>query len=412
MNDSSAQLVADLDALGRITDEPGKLTRTFLSPAMAAAAKFLTDRMTAAGLSVRTDAVGNVIGRLEAVNPRAKTLLIGSHFDTVRDAGRFDGPLGVLLPIAALEELRRRGVALPFHVEVIGFSEEEGVRFASAYLGSEGYTGRLKERTLALKDADGVTIRAALETFSGGTFELPGPAHRKSNLLGYIEVHIEQGPVLEAKRLSVGVVSAIAGQSRFKLTWTGKAGHAGTTPMALRRDAFAGAAEFVLGAEKLARASRDGLVATVGALTVSPCAANVIPGGVVHTLDVRHPRDATRKRALLALGKVAAQIARRRGLKISWQRTQDNGAVDCSPTLTAQLEASVRAVQGKSLSLVSGAGHDGVVMSQLTPIAMLFVRCRDGLSHHPDEYASPKDIGVALDVMIHFLENLSLRGTS
>jgi allantoate deiminase len=153
-------------------------------------------------------------------------------------------------------------------------------------------------------------------------------------------------------------------------------------------------------------------VATVGALTVSPGAANVIPGGVVHTLDVRHPRDATRKRALLALGKVAAQIARRRGLKISWQRTQDNGAVDCSPTLTAQLEASVRAVQGKSLSLVSGAGHDGVVMSQLTPIAMLFVRCRDGLSHHPDEYASPKDIGVALDVMIHFLENLSLRGTS
>jgi allantoate deiminase len=403
---SGAQLlVSMLDELGGVTDEPGRLTRTFLSPAMEDAVKRVGSWMQDAGMDVHVDKLGNLIGRLQSEHPAAKTLLLGSHLDTVRDAGRFDGPLGVLLPINALYELNRRGVKLPFHVEVLGFSEEEGVRFASAYLGSEGYTGRLKERTLALRDANGVTVRQALEQF-GGPFELPQPAHARRNLLGYVEVHIEQGPVLEAKKLAVGVVSAIAGQSRFKLTWTGQAGHAGTTPMALRRDALAGAAEFALAAEKLARGT-TGLVATVGSLTVSPGAANVIPGQVSHTLDVRHARDATREAALLSLRKLAAQTARKRGLKLAWQRTQDNGAVDCSPQLTAALERSVKAVQGRCLSLVSGAGHDGVVMSHLAPVAMLFVRCRDGLSHHPDEYASPKDLAVALDVMIDFLERLA-----
>jgi len=396
-----------LDELGHITDEPGRLTRTFLSPGMARANRLVGDCMMAAGLEVRVDSVGNLIGRLDSQtpNPRPKTLLLGSHLDTVRDAGRFDGPLGVLLPIVALAELKVRGVGLPFHVEVLGFSEEEGVRFASAYLGSEGYTGRLKESTLQLTDTKGVTVRQAIEEFSG-KFTLPKPAHKRGELLGYVEVHIEQGPVLEAKQLAVGVVSAIAGQSRFKLTWTGQAGHAGTTPMGLRKDALAGAAEFTLATEKLARGTA-GLVATVGSLTVSPGAANVIPGSAGHTLDVRHAKDAARRAALFKLGHEAARIAKKRGLKVSWQRTQDNGAVACSPVLTAALERSVKAVQGQSLSLVSGAGHDGVVMSSLTPVAMLLVRCRDGLSHHPDEYASPQDLAVALAVMTDFLERLA-----
>jgi allantoate deiminase len=337
--------------------------------------------------------------------------------DTVRDAGRFDGPLGVLLPIVALADLKVRGVKLPFNVEVLGFSEEEGVRFASAYLGSKGYCGKLTAKYLAIRDADGISVGEAIERWNGlppsrSSKRVEGNAlhhkatHARGDLLGYVEVHIEQGPVLEAKKLAVGVVSAIAGQSRFKLTWTGKAGHAGTTPMALRQDALAGAAEFTLAAEKLAQGT-TGLVATVGSLTVSPGAANVIPGSVMHTLDVRHARDAARRAALFKLGRLAAQIAKKRGLKVAWQRTQDNGAVACSPVLTAALERSVKAVQGKSLSLVSGAGHDGVVMSALTPVAMLFVRCRDGLSHHPDEYASPKDLAVALNVMIDFLERLA-----
>lgn len=405
---STLNLGKMLDELGRVSDEDGKLTRTFLSPAMRRANALVGGWMREAGLAVREDAVGNLIGRSEGVDRGAigaKTLLLGSHLDTVRDAGRFDGPLGVLLPIVALTELKRRGVVLPFAVEVLGFSEEEGVRFASAYLGSEGYTGRLKAKTLTLRDGAGVAVGDALKEFGGGTFSRPKAAHRRGELLGYVEVHIEQGPVLEAKKLAVGVVSAIAGQSRFKLTWTGKAGHAGTTPMALRRDALAGAAEFTLAAEKLARGTA-GLVATVGALTVAPGAANVIPGGVVHTLDVRQASDAVRREALFELGRVAARIASQRGLKVSWQRTQDNGAVDCSPELTARLERSVKAVQGRSLSLVSGAGHDGVVMSALAPVAMLFVRCRDGLSHHPDEYASPADLKIALRVMVDFLERM------
>jgi allantoate deiminase len=409
MTEAAQLLVAMLDELGQVSDETGRLTRTFLSPAMERANQLVGDCMRAAGLQVRVDAVGNLIGRVEAGLPgpaARKTLLLGSHLDTVRDAGRFDGPLGVLLPIVALADLKVRGVKLPFAVEVLGFSEEEGVRFASAYLGSEGYTGRLKPATLALRDAAGVSVEEALKQFNGGHFRAPPPAHRRAGLLGYVEVHIEQGPVLEANRLAVGVVSAIAGQSRFKLTWTGRAGHAGTTPMALRRDALGGAAGFALAAEKLARGTA-GLVATVGSLSVSPGAANVIPGTVVHTLDVRHAHDGRRRTALTKLRRLAAQIARRRGLKVAWQRTQDNGAVDCSPRLTAALARSVKAVQGRSLAIVSGAGHDGVVMAHLAPVAMLFVRCRDGLSHHPDEYASPQDLAVALAVITDFLEKLA-----
>lgn len=399
-------LVTMLDELGRITDEPGRLTRTFLSPGMKRANRLVGDCLKAAGLKVRVDSVGNLIGRLEGARRDAKTLLLGSHLDTVRDAGKFDGPLGVLLPIVALAELKRRGVQLPFAVEVLGFSEEEGVRFASAYLGSEGYTGRLKPATLRLRDAAGVSAGEVLKEFNGGRFTLPKPAHKRSDLLGYVEVHIEQGPVLEAKKLAVGVVSAIAGQSRFRLTWTGQAGHAGTTPMALRRDALAGAAEFITGVEAIAR-RMPGLVATVGALTVSPGAANVIPGEVSHTLDVRHAKDSSRRAALMQIGRLATHVANRRKLQRRWQRTQENGAVDCSAKLTARLVRSVQAVQGKSVSLVSGAGHDGVVMSALTPVAMLFVRCRDGLSHHPAEYAAPKDLAVALRVMVDFLERLA-----
>ncbi len=410
------KLVGMLEQLGRVTDEPGRLTRTFLSPAMRRANELVGGWMREAGLTVREDTVGNLIGRCEAENPQAKTLLFGSHLDTVRDAGKYDGPLGVLLPLVVLGELRRRNVALPFAVEVIGFSEEEGVRFASAYLGSKGYCGKLTARDLKLRDAGGLTIRdaivgwSALSSTRSKRLEVKPlhlkPAHKRSELLGYVEVHIEQGPVLEAKKMAAGVVLAIAGQSRFKLTWTGQAGHAGTTPMTLRRDALAGAAEFTLGIEAVARQT-PGLVATVGMLSIPAGAANVIPGQVVHTLDVRHARDAVRRAALFKIGRLASRIAKKRRLEVGWQRTQNNGAVDCSPALTARLERSVRAVQGKSLSLVSGAGHDGVVMSTLTPIAMLFVRCRGGLSHHPGEHVTAADLGVALDMMTNFLQRLA-----
>ncbi len=400
-----SKLVGMLHSLGRVTDEPGQLTRTFLSPGMKKANALVAGWMKGAGLTVRVDSVGNLIGRLPAENPKAPTLILGSHLDTVRNAGRYDGPLGVLLPIVALATLRRRRVRLPFHVEVVGFSEEEGVRFSSAYLGSQGYIGRLPAQVLELRDAAGVTAGQVLAKFNGGRFSPPKPSYARSELLGYVEVHIEQGPVLEARRLAVGVVAAIAGQSRFQLTWTGHAGHAGTTPMTLRRDALAGAAEFVLGAEAIARRTK-GLVATVGVISVPSGAGNVIPAQVQHTLDVRHADDRVRRRALFALGRLATAIARRRGLTRRWQRTQENAAVACSPALTARLARSVKSVQGRSVALVSGAGHDAVVMSALTEVAMLFVRCRGGLSHHPEEYVSPADLGAALEVLTNFLEHL------
>lgn len=398
-------LARRLAELARITDEPGRLTRTFLSPAMARANRRVARWMRSAGLTVRVDPCGNLIGTTAPPGARRgrRTLLLGSHLDTVRDAGRFDGALGVLLPLSALELLRRRGVQLPYDVEVVGFSEEEGVRFGKAYLGSEGYAGCLAPGSLGLADARGVTVREALRRFNGGSFSRPRAAHRRDELAGYVEVHLEQGPVLEAARLPVGVVSAIAGQSRFRLEWTGRAGHAGTTPMPMRRDALAGAAEFVLAAEALARASR-GLVATVGACGVEPGAANVIPGAAVHPLDVRHPRDAARRAAVGRLRAAAAAIARRRGLRLAWRALQENPAVPCDPRLGAALARSVAAVQGRAPRLVSGAGHDAVVLAGLTPVAMLFVRCRGGLSHHPAEHVSTADLGVALRVLADFLE--------
>ena len=399
-----------LDELGRVTDEPGRLTRTFLSPAMERANLLVGGWMREAGLTVREDETGNLVGRLASPAPGAKTLLLGSHLDTVRNAGRFDGALGVVLPIVALAQLKQRGVTLPYHVEVLGFSEEEAVRFAGAYIGSKAYTGRLRVVDLKLRDARDHTLLEVIESNIGRRFTPPKPAHRPGELLGYFEVHIEQGPVLEAKKLAVGVVSTIASQARGRLTFRGKAGHAGTTPMNLRRDALAGAAEFVVFAEAFAGA-RPPLVATVGTINVPAGAANVIPGETVVSIDVRHPNDATCDAAVAELVRQAQRTARRRQLGCEWQPTMRHPATPCSSDLTTRLARSVRAVQGRSLSLISGAGHDGVVMAALTPIAMLFVRCRGGLSHHPDEYASPKDLDVALRVVVDFLERLAEKTT-
>jgi len=409
---TARQLVRWLNQLGKISDDEGALTRTFLSPAMRRANGCVAQWMHDAGLDVREDAVGNLIGRLEPT-PRAggqgavpRALLLGSHLDTVRNAGRFDGALGVLLPIAALHELQVRGVSLPFAVEVLGFSEEEGVRFSSAYLGSKGYSGQLRASDLTLKDSSGFTVREALVPRETRGFRLPEAAHRSSDLVGYVEVHIEQGPVLEQENLAVGVVSGISGQTRGRFRFTGKAGHAGTTPMSMRRDALAGAAELVLFIEQRALAQPP-LVATVGTISARPGAPNVIPAEASISLDLRHPQNADRARALQEIVAAARSLARRRGLRVKWQLTQENDAVACSPTLVDLLDSSVRAVQSRSATLVSGAGHDAVIMSAVTPVAMLFVRCREGLSHHPDEYASPADITVALQVMVDFIERLA-----
>lgn len=400
------RLVQRLDELARCTDDPPRLTRLAYSPAMRSAHELVGGWMREAGLAVRMDAVGNLIARQKGTSPAAKTLFLGSHLDTVRDAGRFDGALGVLLALAAVELCG----PLPFAVEVLGFIDEEGVRFQSTYLGSRALTGMLSAEDLARRDADGVTLAEAIRAFGGNPEALETERRDPAALLGYIEAHIEQGPVLEAANQALGVVSAIAGQTRVRLAFIGEAGHAGTVPMCMRRDALCGAAEFVQAVEAGGKA-KPGLMATVGEIKVSPGASNVIPARAELTLDVRFPEDDIRKSAVTSFELSARRIAAERKLDVDWHVLQSTPAVTCDLELSGRL---TRAAEDRSagiappiLQLPSGAGHDAAALAALCPVAMLFVRCRGGVSHHPDEFASEEDIGAALHTLVRFLHDLA-----
>ena len=394
------------DELARITDEPGRLTRTFASPAMRRANELVGGWMRRAGMKTRTDAIGNLIGHYAGQKPGAKILLLGSHLDTVRQAGKFDGPLGVVLAIACVEQWHRNRLRLPFAVEVAGFADEEGVRYQTACLGSKVLAGCFDARDLQRKDADGVLMADAIKRFGGNPAKLKSAQLNPKKLLGCVEVHIEQGPVLEQKNLAVGVVTAIAGQSRFKISFTGRAGHAGTVPMDLRQDALCAAAEFILAVEKFARKT-NGLVATVGLIRVERGASNVIPGAATLTLDVRHQKDSVRRTGCAALQIIARRIAGARKTKVAWQPVQQTASVPCSPRLSGRLKRAVKKYQRTVAALPSGAGHDAAVMARITPAAMLFVRCRGGVSHHPDESVSGPDVRVAFEVMNDFLRQLA-----
>jgi len=398
----TAQLVDRLMHLGEITDEPGALTRSFLSPAMHLVNETVGQWMREAGLDVTIDDWGNIIGHFASSNPEAKTLLLGSHLDTVRNAGRYDGPLGVLLALAACEELRRTGSWLPFHVDVIGFSDEEGLRFHSAYLGSKAIAGLISKEDLKLTDAAGVTVAGAV----GQGDTLPAPRYAAEELLAYVEAHIEQGPVLETEGYALGVVSAIAAQSRCTCTFTGQAGHAGTTPMTMRQDALAAAAEFITLVEKVGRETA-GLVATVGHVEVQPNASNVIAQSVVLSIDLRHEEYSVVASALVLLVQQGTLLAKPRRIGFAIAEVQSHNAVRCSPFVTAVLSRAAAQSQVDVPQLVSGAGHDAVILSRLAPVAMLFVRCRGGLSHHPDEYVEPEDIGLALQALITFIREFA-----
>ena len=388
-----------LDELGQVSDEPGRLVRTFLSPASLRANALVGGWMREAGLSVREDAFGNLIGTRPGP-AGCGTLVIGSHLDTVVDAGRFDGPAGVLLGIAVAAALPE----LPFTLEVAGFSDEEGVRFQSTYLGSRAYAGLITEEELALRDEAGVSVGELVAARRAAGF--PDQPAAAPDLLGYLEIHIEQGPVLEAAGRPLAVVPGIAGQTRILAGFTGKAGHAGTTPMALRHDALTAAARVVLEAERLAM-EQPPLRATVGKLEVKPGAGNVIPGQVTFTLDVRHPDDAARESAITALHDYGERLALERGLIWHWEIKQSHPAVTCDPALTSLLGTAVAAGQDQVPAISSGAGHDAAVMAGVCPATMLFVRCRGGLSHHPDEYASPADLAAALEAAVRFVLSLA-----
>ncbi len=397
---------AMVEALARYSDEPDRLTRLYLSASHRAAIATVMDWMHAAGMSARLDAAGNVVGRYEGAAPDGPVLLIGSHIDTVRNAGKYDGNLGVITGIAAVADLARRGQRLPFAIEVIAFGDEEGVRFATTLTGSKAIAGTVDPACLDERDAIGVSRQEGLAALGCDPDALGSCARDPQKVLGYVEVHIEQGPVLEAKGLPVGVVTAINGCSRGEIVVKGFAGHAGTLPMDMRRDAATALAEMVLAIEARGRATPD-LVATTGVLSVPGGAINVVAGEARATLDVRAPDDALRKQAVADIEAKVQEIAARRGVEATTAIRYDAPAAPCDPTFRAKLARAVSAEGVMPFELGSGAGHDAMAFRGLWPLAMLFVRCRGGVSHNPAEYASPDDMGLAARVLVRFLEALA-----
>jgi allantoate deiminase len=401
-----AEVLARCDEVALYSEEPGRITRTFLSEPMRGLLERMRQWMHDAGLTVRIDAAGNLIGHYDGMRPKAPVLAVGSHLDSVPNAGKYDGVLGVLLGVAAVKALGGR--RLPFAIDVIAFSEEEGVRFRAPFLGSLAAAGRFDRQLLERTDAAGVSMADAFRAFGLDLARIGEAAYPAGSLLGYLEVHIEQGPVLEAHEAPAGVVEAIAGQSRIWAEVQGRAGHAGTTPMARRYDALAAAAELVLEVERLAR-SIDGLMATVGALTVEPGAFNVIPGRVRFSVDVRHVQDHIRVTAVNEVCARARALAGRRGVEFVVAEQEHHSAVPADPVLTDWLAEALASTGHYPHRLVSGAGHDAGVMATVAPMAMLFLRSPGGVSHHPDERVLLEDVSVGLDVLIHYLDLLAGR---
>jgi allantoate deiminase len=403
MKDRALRAIAECRLIATMTEEPGRITRRFLTPPTHAVHKHLRARMEALGMNAGEDAAGNLRGLWKPEGASSKRLVLGSHTDTVPDAGAFDGVLGVTLAlewVGIAQELE-----LPFAIEVIAFSEEEGVRFGVPFLGSRAVAGRFDDSLLALTDADGVSVEAAIRAFGLDPDRIVEAA-TNSDAMGFVEVHIEQGPVLDAEGLPVAAVTAIVGQTRLTLAFGGQANHAGTTPMHLRRDALAAAAEWICAVEALARTS-EGLVATVGRLTVEPNAGNVVPGLAQVSLDLRHAHDAARAAAVEQLMAKAMAIAARRGLHLERTDQLDQPAVPMDESLTQLLTDAIEAAGYAGKTMPSGAGHDAMVMAARVPTAMLFLRSPGGISHHPAETVLEDDVEAALHVGRAFLLRLA-----
>jgi allantoate deiminase len=401
-----SRIMQRCDALARHSELPGGLTRVFLSPESRAAGELVLGWMREAGMQAHLDDIGNAVGRYEGERAGLPCLMLGSHLDTVRDAGRYDGMLGVITAIECVAQLHSTKARLPFAIEVLGFGDEEGVRFGTTLLGSRAIAGTLDAKLLETRDAQGVSIAQALQQFGLNPESVAQIARRKGEVLAYAELHIEQGPVLEAEGLPVGVVSAINGFSRLRVSLRGEAGHAGTVPMRLRRDALAAAADCVLAVERLARAQAE-LVGTVGRIEARPGAINVIPGEVQFTVDVRAPEDAARAQAVRAMRTEIALIAQNRTIGFEIETLQELGSSRCAPWLMAQLERAVQSEGVRLLRLPSGAGHDGMALKAIADIAMLFVRCRHGISHNPAEAISAQDAGTGARILYKFIHDFS-----
>jgi len=395
-----------VNSLGTISAEPDRLVRLFLTPEHRRAANRVAEWMREAGLEVSEDALGTVRGRLLAGGEdarRAKRLLIGSHIDTVVNAGMYDGPFGVIAGILAADYLVRAGRRLPFGIDVLAFGDEEGSRFPATLASSSACAGIFRPETLQLTDRSGVTLSQAITAYGKSPADIAA-AYARDEAVAYVEVHIEQGPVLESRKQPLGVVTAIIGQTYLNIEFLGEAGHAGTVPMLLRRDALAAAAEAMLLGEMLARETGGDVVATVGKIAVAPGATNVIPANVVVIFDIRSGSETARARLVDTLKAGLRGIADKRHLGLNITSTREVATTPCHPLVQEGLAAAIGALGAEPLRLGSGAGHDGQAMAKLCPIGMLFVRCRGGISHNPLEYASPRDLGLAVAALIGFIE--------
>jgi allantoate deiminase len=402
-NARANEIVSRCKLLASFSEDPTAIRRMFLCPAMRDCHREISRWLNAAGGEISVDAAGNLHGFYAGAEAHAPRLLIGSHLDTIPNAGAYDGVLGVVLAVALLESLERR--RLPFAIEVIGFSEEEGIRFGRPFIGSRALVGRLDEELLNRQDQDGVSVRAAIQSFGLTPAEIPN-ALLNEDTLAYLEFHIEQGPVLDSLGRSLGVVEAIAAQTRMEFVFAGHANHAGTTPMHLRHDAVAGAAEWIFTVEHTAR-NIPGLVATVGQIEAKPGAINVIAGSARVTLDVRHGTDAICEQAAATLARRAEEIANKRGLSVKQNMLLRQRAVKMDEFLTGQIEQAIQQIGCARHRMVSGAGHDAMILAEKVPAAMIFLRSPAGISHDPAESVMLEDVANALKCGLRLLDQLA-----
>ena len=408
---TSAAILSRLDTLAHLSESDDGLTRQYLSVEHREANELVGSWMREAGMRVHQDAIGNIIGRYEGEHEGAPALLIGSHLDTVVMAGKYDGMLGVVTAIQCVQDLHNRGIQMPFAIEVIGFADEEGVRFQSTYLGSRAIAGTFRKELLEARDANGMTMADALRAFGLDPSQINTAAKRSEDVIAYLELHIEQGPVLESKDEPVGVVTAIAGATRRLVTLSGVAGHAGTVPMDHRQDALLAAAECALAVEKVA-AKRTHCVATVGRMEVSPGATNVIPGSVTFSIDIRADEDVKRTEALAELDPWLTKIAESRGCTLDVETVHEADSVTCAPWIVRQIENAISTDKSRVVRLPSGAGHDAAAMADLTDVGMIFVRCAGGISHNPDETITEADAGTGADLLLQVIENFRVEDHS
>ncbi len=400
-----AEIMSRIDDLAAVSESPDGLTRQYLTPEHRRANDLVGRWMGDAGMTVRQDAVGNIVGRYEGTSQRLPAVIIGSHLDTVVMAGKFDGMLGVVTGIACVGALNRQARRLPFAVEVVGFADEEGARFQSTYLGSRALAGRFEPELLARRGTDGVSLAEAMTAFGLDPARIGDAARRAEDVLAYLELHIEQGPVLESQDLPVGVVTAISGATRLVVELTGEAGHAGTVPMSLRRDTLAAAAECVLAVERVCSETPN-LVGTVGWIDANPGATNVIPGAVCFAVDLRAAEDSRRT---LALGEIMAlfeSTATRRGIDIDIDKVHEAASVPCDARLSGIIAGAIERNGWRAHHLPSGAGHDAAAMADLAPVGMIFVRCEGGVSHNPAESITAADAEAGMRVLLQVLNDI------